>query len=331
MTACPACTFLNESQALACATCGEELRDTQNTKACPRCTFANSRDAASCEACSLDFGEQDWSCSSCDRTTSDGVLECGHRACFTCHVRWIAACDDEGREPTCLTCDANSAEDKVLSENSMLCILGADAYDERAARLAERACTLYYCPTPGCNQAVELDGDVESRMTTCTGCNKIVTLRRTSDAELIGAGVEAAPQGRQERPEQLGGVMTGQCPQKHNRVEGSFHYAGVPRAAPIGAHLVARLAIVAGQRVPVLNAFWAAVARTGGAMAYVWCSATVVAFAHIVQRKMRPVQDIFPSCHELTPSGGYSGVRGRVTRQHRRRAHGHAPATVSRG
>ena len=93
---------------------------------------------------------------------------------------------------------------------------------------------------------------------------------------------------------------------------------------------VARLAPSMTEQA-VANAFWAAVARTGGAMAYVWCSTTVVAFAHIVQRKMRPVQDIFPSCHELTPSGGYSGVRGRVTRQHRRRAHGHAPATISRG
>ena len=184
--ACGACTYLNGADCLICDACGSELRDPQSRQ-CPRCTYANQKTALRCEACGMEFLQHEqWSCSACGRSESDGWLECAHRACHECHALWISSCDANGRDPTCLTCEAEGLQDKQLNDASIFSILGQAAYDLRAARLAERACALYYCPTTGCSQPFELDGGIAERTTICPTCKETVTLCRTSDEELVG-------------------------------------------------------------------------------------------------------------------------------------------------
>lgn len=199
--ACGECTYLNEFDSLACVICGSELRDPQSRQ-CPRCTCANGKTAVKCETCGMEFVQHDqWLCSACDRPECDGWLECAHRACHKCHALWISSCDADGRDPTCLTCEAEGLQDRQLSDASIFSILGQAAYDLRATRLAERACGLYYCPTRGCGQPFELDSGIAERTTSCPSCKKTVTLCRTSDEELVGqtdAG-DTASQGLQSQ------------------------------------------------------------------------------------------------------------------------------------
>ena len=169
--------------------CGAEFHDPQSIR-CPRCPCENPKDAVHCVACDAVLQPNEWSCTVCEGSDFDGWLECAngrwHRACFDCQTSWINSCDADGREPTCLTCDAEGLADRRLSEASIQLILGEEAYSLRSARLAERACRLYYCTTAGCKQMFELDSGVAERSTTCPTCKKSVTLRRTTDAELIG-------------------------------------------------------------------------------------------------------------------------------------------------
>ena len=204
--ACGECTYLNEANCLACAMCGAELRDLQSVP-CPRCTSANAKSAVSCGTCGMELLQhEDWSCSACDRAEFDGWLECAHQACHECHAIWISSCDADGREPTCLTCDAEGLQDRQLSDGSIYSILGEEAYNLRATRLAERACALYYCPTTGCGQPFELDGGVAERTTTCPNCKKTVTLCRTSDAELVGQMVADDTTSHMPMPQGVGGA-----------------------------------------------------------------------------------------------------------------------------
>jgi hypothetical protein len=195
--ACEQCTFVNEASSLACSVCGHELRDVKETTSCPRCTLANPPTATSCEACGADIvpASATWHCTACDRTSFDGWLECAHPACHTCHRSWIDSCDAEGREPTCLTCESERIAERRLSDASVASVLGRQAYEARAARLAERVCALYYCPSPACAQPFELDGGVAERATTCPSCKKSVVLRRTSAAELVGRVADEAAEG----------------------------------------------------------------------------------------------------------------------------------------
>lgn len=179
---CPVCTRLNEASALICASCDNVLG-----KSCPECTVANPHDAEACEVCDYQFP---WCCPVCDAASFDSWLEpCMHKACFLCHRAWIASCDAEGHQPSCMKCK------EPLSEDSLLLILGSDAYNQRAGRLAERAVALYYCPTAGCNQSFELDADVVQRRTECPACKQLIELRRTSNEELLGAARGSAASG----------------------------------------------------------------------------------------------------------------------------------------
>ena len=82
-------------------------------------------------------------------------VPCAHRACVECYRRYIGEQDDAGKEPTCLTCEANGNKvDPQIYDAAFKEILGADAHALRDERLKMRAGGLLPCPTPDCKYMV---------------------------------------------------------------------------------------------------------------------------------------------------------------------------------
>ena len=107
-------------------------------------------------------------------------LPCAHRACVACHAKWIQARDEEGKEPTCLTCNASDGGDaKPLDDACIRAILGRIAHEKRAERLIDLVGFLP-CPTPDCTYRVSVEDGVDARTTTCPRCRQVVVVGAAS-------------------------------------------------------------------------------------------------------------------------------------------------------
>ena len=200
MQRCGNCTLLNAAGALVCEVCSAPFAAQKNP--CPACTFDNPPGAAECAVCEKPLRTiEAWKCSSCGDSRSDGTLECAHKACFDCHKQWITSCDADGKEPTCLTCEAEGVERKALTQDSLRLILGAELFKKRDEQLfAKAAGCLVDCPTPDCPARFELEEGIAERRTTCAQCRKTVLLGTASVAAVVAAAlagtapVAAAPE-----------------------------------------------------------------------------------------------------------------------------------------
>jgi hypothetical protein len=185
---CPACTLINEVGALQCSMCSTVLQPVDDGRiSCSRCTYDNAADAETCVMCGLAFAEEvPWSCSICCEGDGDfEYLECAHRACRGCHQRWIASCDDTGKEPTCLTCDKEEAESKPLSPAAIKLLLGDEANQQREQRLLAKVANLVDCPTPDCTNRFQLPEGMQKRSTCCQLCMQHVVLSRPTLLSLL--------------------------------------------------------------------------------------------------------------------------------------------------
>ena len=201
MKRCPVCTLENEENALACTVCRVELPSgSDETRRCPTCTFENPKLAESCQVCEaqLSQAEQEWKCRACGETVEKLMaaaeeaeanepfiwLPCAHRACVACHAKWIQAQDEEGEEPTCLTCKASDGSAKPLDDACIRAILGKEAHEERAERLIDRV-GVVSCPTPDCTYRVSVEDGVDTRTTTCPRCMRVVVVGAVSLAAML--------------------------------------------------------------------------------------------------------------------------------------------------
>ena len=184
---CHLCTFVNKTDALCCSMCSTVLK--LDGTPCYRCTLFNPADADVCGACGLLFEKKEvaWVCSVCGGGTAFVFLECAHKACIGCHAKWIACCDNTGKEPTCMACDEEHTDSKVLSPAAIRLMLGDDASEQRDQRQFAKVANLVDCPTPDCKSRFELSDDVSQRWTHCHLCRQQVELKRPNLASVLAA------------------------------------------------------------------------------------------------------------------------------------------------